>query len=341
VTDPERIEAARRAGFYPLMLLLERLQPGRAALGTASPAEEGVRFRHDPSLTFSTSDVSEVRRRELPPDPENFSAQQQELVEITTTFLGLTGAVSPLPSYFAEEVAQDPESRQRDFLDIFHHRLVSLFFRAVARYDIPNTRRSDGADAWSRRLLALAGFDAEATDAQRFGLPSWRILRLAPLLAERELTAQALQTALSDMLSDLLESGRVEVEQFVGAWGEVAADQLTRLGQQAHALGRDFFLGRRVFDRANNYRIVVGPLSAAEYPRFSEGSDALRQISSMVASIASAPLDYEVWLLLSPDATPSLQLSSRGRSRLARNAWLGGRSRESRIRVQVPSPVSS
>jgi len=335
-----RVEEARRAGFYPLMLLIERLRPDRAPQGTALPSEEGVRFRHDPSLAFSTGDVASVESRRLPTDPEDLAAVPREVFEVVTTFLGLSGTVTPLPSYFAEELlADDPEAqRQREFLDIFHHRAISLFYRARAKYDIPNARTSDGRDVWSTRLLALLGFDAAAEDPERFGLPAWRTLRLGPLLAEREVSAAGLEAALADLLCDDLEGAGVLVEQFVGSWVEVAADQLTRLGASATALGRDLLLGRRVFDRAGKYRVVLGPLSQRGYARFAEGSEPLRRIGELVATLGCDALDYEVVLWLSPEAAPSMELTAAGRTRLGRNSWLGGQRRETRVTVQVPRP---
>ncbi len=338
MTEAERIAEARRAGFYPLLLLLERLHPDRAPWGTALPAEEGIRFRHDPSLAFSTGDVGAVERRELPPDPEDVTAEAKEVVEITTTFLGLTGAVSPLPSYFAEEVLhEEGESRQREFLDIFHHRIVSLFYRARAKYDVPNSRHSGGSDAWSQRLLELLGYDAPAGNPERFGLPAWRLLRLGALLAERDLGAHALEAALADVLSEDLGDAGVAVEQFVGTWAEVAPDQLSRLGRASSALGRDLLLGRRVFDRAGKFRIVIGPLSRDVYAHFTESGGPLRRIAELVATIASDHLEYEVVLWLSREAAPSMQLTSTRKTRLGKNAWLGGQAREARVRVQVPS----
>jgi type VI secretion system protein ImpH len=340
MTEAERIAQARRAGFYPLLVLLERLHPDRAPWGTALPAEEGIRFRHDPSLAFSTGDVGTVERRKIQPDPEDITAEAKEVVEITTTFLGLTGAVSPLPSYFAEEVLhEEGDSRQREFLDIFHHRVVSLFYRARAKYDVPNSRHSAGADAWSRRLLELLGYDSTGARPERFGVPAWRLLRLGAVLAERDLTAPALEAVLADLLDEDLGDAGVSVEQFVGTWAEVAEDQLSRLGRSCTALGRDLLLGRRVFDRAGKFRIVIGPLSRDGYARFSESGGPLRRIAELVATVASDHLEYEVVLWLSREAAPSMQLTSTGKTRLGKNAWLGGQAREARVRVQVPSPA--
>ncbi len=335
----ERLTDARRAGFHSLMLLLERLQRERAPVGTgAAPGEEGVRFRHDPSLAFSPSDVAEIERHLLPSDPEDAASPSREIYEITTTFLGLTGTVSPLPSYFSEELLQDEaESRQRDFLDIFHHRVISLLYRAKAKYDLGGGRLSDGSDAWSRRLLALVGYDGAIPGGAGGGFPSWRILRLSPLLSDGKLTGAGLEKALADVLGSDLGSAGVFVEQFVGSWVDVEPSQVTRLGRNASRLGSELLLGRRIFDRSSKFRIVIGPLSRDGYARFAEGGEPLRRVAQGVSTLIGDALEYEIVLWLSREAAPSLELSSSGRTRLGKNSWLGGQSREARIRVQVPT----
>jgi type VI secretion system protein ImpH len=336
VSDPARearIEAARRAGFYPLMLLLERLDKDRAPVGTSgSPAEEGVRFRHDPALAFSVGDVQDLRVKTPPLDPDTFE-RGKDVYEVTTTFLGLTGSASPLPSYFGEELLQEESDRTRDFLDIFHHRLLSLLYRALARYDLPNGFLTDGSDAWSRRLLSLIGFDVES----RPRLPAWRLLRLAPLLNDGEVTAAALEVAVADVLGEHLDGSGVRVEQFVGIWAQLEPSELTRLGRSRTRLGCDVLLGRSVFDRAGKFRIVIGPLTRASYLRFGEGSEALRSIAQLVSAILPGTLEYEVVLWLERDAAPCLELSSVGRTRLGQDSWLGGQRREARIAVRVPA----
>jgi type VI secretion system protein ImpH len=336
MSDPaqtDRIAAARRAGFYPLMLLLERLEKDRAPVGTgSSPAEEGIRFRHDPALAFSPGDVQGLEVRKAPLDPDTLE-RGKDVYEITTTFLGLTGSSSPLPSYFGEELLQDEADRTREFLDIFHHRLLSLLYRALARYDVPNGWLTDGSDAWSRRLLSLLGFDVEGKPR----LPAWRLLRLAPLLNDGEVSAAALEVALTDVLAgDLEGQSAVRVEQFAGTWALLEPSEWTRLGKSRTRLGRDFLLGRRVFDRAGKFSIVVGPLTRASYLRFGEGSEAIRRIAGLVAAILPGTLEYEIVLGLERDAAPCLELSSRGRTRLGKDSWLGGQRREVRIAVRVP-----
>ncbi len=316
-------------GAYPLLLELERILGGLRVGSDASPGEEPIRFRHDPALAFRAAEVTEVREREL---PAGETAGARRVLEITTAFLGLTGAASPLPPYFAEEVAQeDPEAPlRRGFLDLFHHRLLSLFYRARLRSDFPNSYRSDHADAWSVRVLSLLGVDAPAALA----VPAWRILRWAPLLAERAVTAAAIEAAVEDVLSADLDGAHVAVEPFVGSWAAIHPEELNRLGRASSRLGRDLVLGRRVFDRAGKFRIVVGPLSRAGFDRFAREEAPRRRIAETVRALCGDPLELEIVLWLSKDAAPHMAL---GHARLGRDTWLGGQVRESRVRVEVPA----
>lgn len=338
LTDAERarIEAARRRGLHPLVVLLERLRPGSAEVGgAASPGEERLRFRHDPSLAFGPSEVVRVDERTLPPDPSDFTAAPQRVLEVVTAFLGVTGTVSPLPQYVAEEVAQEDADapRQRDFLDLFHHRVLSLLARGLQKHDPAASSRSDQTDSWSVRLLALLGVDvaARAPDA-----PAWQLLRAAPLLAERALTAGALEAILTDALAgELGPRARVEVEQFVGTWVEIAAADRTRLGAQASRLGQDVVLGGRVFDRAGKVAIVVGPLDGAGYARFAVSPDAVEKLSTLTRALTGGALAFDVVLALEPDAAPPLRLSGIAGSRLGRDAWLGRQGVPTRLRAEV------
>lgn len=326
-----RLEAARRRGAYPLLLLAERLLGRGSALGTdAACHEERIRLRHDPSLAFSTGEVSGLRVRPLALDAQDPPGTPRAALEITTAFLGLSGSISPLPSYLAEEIAQEDEEapRRRDFLDVFHHRFISLYYRARARSDHPNGYRSDQSDPWSTRILALLGRDAEP------GIERWRLLRWAPLLAERNLTPAALAAIIADVLEEDLGSVGVDIEPLVGAWAEIDPRDRNRLGRACSTLGQDLVLGRRILDRAGKFRIVVGPLSREDLVHAQERKEALRRVAAVVGELCPPSVEVELWLWLTKDAAPHLVL---GKARLGRDTWLGGQVRETRLRVELPA----
>src|SRR5690349_16982663 len=119
VLDPRTqaaIARARETGFFALISTLERLQPSAERVGGYGPvAQEALRFRNDPSMGFSASDVSDAAIIKV----DGAGGRSREVVEVTTTFLGLTGSVSPLPLHIPAEVAHEsgPRNVQRDFLD--------------------------------------------------------------------------------------------------------------------------------------------------------------------------------------------------------------------------------
>jgi len=321
-----------RQGFFPLVAYLERLTADAARVGDLGPVlQEKIRFRHDPSLGFSAGDVSALELRQVPAHEDDVLTRRP-LFEVVTSFLGLTGSVSPLPMFMAEEVAQEDPDRpvRREFLDLFHHRMLSLLFRIESRYRVTSELTSACDDRWSKRLLALAGFDT--FDRTRTGkLPSWRMLRIVPILASHVRTAEKLEMALQDVLGDDLGGARVTVQQFVGRWVDI--DARMELGRANHQLGRNSLLGGRAFDRTGRFQIEIGPLPPQTWRRLMPEGDLYPMAREVVALCVRDPLEYTFELFLSESVQHTFQLARNEPSRLGRDTWLGT-NRQNRITVQ-------
>ncbi|MFY0524011.1 type VI secretion system baseplate subunit TssG [Archangium gephyra] len=335
LVEPARklTEEAPRLGFFQLVAYLERLTAsGTARVGSAGPVnEEMIRFRHDPSLGFSSGDVSSVTLRQVPVRAEE-PHSRRPLFEVVTHFLGLTGSISPLPMYIAEEVAQeDPDHAvRREFLDLFHHRLLSLLYRIESKYRVSSESNFDNTDQWSRRLLALAGFDTYEGE-RTSKLPIRRLLRIVPLLASRARTAEKLEAALEDVLGEELAGARVRVEQFVGRWVDI--DARLQLGRDNNSLGKNTVLGGKAFDRMGKVKIHIEPMPTSVYRRMLPGGDLLPQVREVVRLFLKDPLEYEFELGLTEGVTQTFNLSSTQSAQLGRDTWLGkGR----QVRLSIP-----
>lgn len=326
---------APQLGFFQLVAWLERLTSGSARVGELGPVlQEQIRFRHDPSLGFAAGDVSDVVLRQVPVQEDDVLTRRP-LFEVVTTFLGLTGSVSPLPMYMAEEVAQEDPDRpvRREFLDLFHHRLLSLLFRVESRYRVTSELTSRCDDPWSKRLLALAGFDTFER-AWSGKLPPWRMLRIVPILASYTRTAEKLELALQDVLGDELGEARITVRQFVGRWVDI--DARMELGRAYHQLGRNTLLGGKAFDRMGRFQVEIGPLHPKTWRRLMPEGDLYPMAREVVALCVRDPLEYTFELFLSESVNHTFQLSHSEPSRLGRETWLGT-NRQNRITVQGSS----
>jgi len=339
------IARARESSFFALVATLERLTPDAARVGGDGPvADEVLRFRHDPSMGFSASDVVQASIRDAPRKPSAPHEGRREVVELLTSFLGVTGSVSPLPLYLPAEVAQDPSPHgvQRDFLDVFHHRLLSLLYRLWMRYQVGREALSSADDPWAKRILALAGFDA-FDERATLPLAPGELLQLAPLLAGRARTARTLELALQIALRDDLELDEhgeplmPRIEQLVGAFVTLDDAQRMRLARATAVLGRTSVLGGRVRDRASSFAIEVRLRSGVDQTAYMMRGLKLELVRKVVIGVLPEPLDCELRVALGASGQSGFKLS-RGtpaeRSALGRQTWLRGRGSEQRFTVQ-------
>lgn len=329
---------ATRYDFYYTVGMMERLEPQAVRVGGNGPYDrESIRFRHDPSLSFKAGDVMKVEWAPKPQAVEDALDGKQFRFEITTAFLGLTGTTSPMPLYMAEEVAQAQDSAavKRDFLDMFHHRLISFVYRIGVKHDLAREYLKDGTDPWSRRILALAGFDSWGGHAMKT-LPPWRVLRLAPLLSSGVRSARTIELAIQDVCGHALRNAKVSVETFAGGWSPLDGEQRMALGFRNHALGEASVLGQECFDKSGKAVIAIGPLGQ-NFRHFLADGDQYPIIVELLALLTDEPVVFEMRLDVRDDARPPFHLGVDGR--MGVDSWLGSGAESASIthvKVELP-----
>jgi type VI secretion system protein ImpH len=113
---------------------------------------------------------------------------------VRTTFMGLYGVDSPLPTAWLDEIAQQREGHeaQEAFLDIFNHRILTQFYRIWRKYSYPATFEAGGRDSTSQSLLGLIGLGMPGTD-KHIATPISRFLALLGIMRLPARTEEGIQ----------------------------------------------------------------------------------------------------------------------------------------------------
>lgn len=297
------IEQALRAHphifeFFQAVRLLEQLSRGlREPVGQFSrPEREAVRFRVNNTLAFPASQIQDL---EWPPDGQP---------RMRVNFMGLTGPSGVLPYAFTEFLIERSRAKDRSleaFFDLFHHRMISLFYQAWEKYRFPVAYERDQQDQFSRHILALIGLGTSGLQ-NRQAVPDHALGFYAGLLSLQPRSPSALEQVLADYFGV-----PAEVEQFVGAWYPLQrGDQCCfndgmSLSEQ---LGVGVIVGDAVWDQQCRVRVKLGPLSAERYLDFLPGGKAYEPLRALTAFFGRGDVEFEVQLILKHSDVPACQL---------------------------------
>lgn len=290
--------------FFQAVRLLERLFPDREPVGRFVPPErEVVRFGGNPSVAFPPSDIHSIEFPESGP------------VRMNVNFMGLYGPNGILPLWYTvllRERLRAGDNTMRAFLDIFNHRVISLFFRGWEKYRHTISYERGEREGFTHYLLDLIGLGTKGL-ANRQAVPDDSLIFYAGLLGQRPRSAQGLAQILSDYFDV-----PVEIEQFLGAWYRLDDESqccLDLTGLEAHVsekVGEGTVVGDEVWDPHARVRIKIGPLSLDRYLEFLPNGSAYEPLRALTRFYSNDEFEFEVQLILRKDEVPFCELGEEG-----------------------------
>ena len=313
--DPVALfEALRRKPyafhFFQALRRLECLCPDRPRLGkSVRLADDPVRLTQEPSLAFAPATLAAF-------DP----GTEDRPPRLSEYFLGLFGPQGPLPLHLTE-YARDRSRNHGDhtfagFADIFHHRILCLFYRAWA--DAQPTVSFDRPETDRFNVYVGAPFGLGMPSLwNRDAAPDLAKLHYAGRLVGQTRNPEGLQAILADFFNL-----PVTIENFVGHWLPLSETSRCRLGTSPTTglLGVTAVIGERVWDCQYKFRIVIGPMPLREFQRFLPGSDSLRRLVAWVRNYVGDELLWDVNLILKREEVPPLKLGEE--TQLGWTTWL-------------------
>ena len=319
VNPLERIAAEPwRYEFFSAMRWLENFYAGEPRFGTArKPANEPVRLGQTADLSFAPSSLHAVV-------PATANAKPR----IEVRFFGLFGPNGPLPYHLTEYARQrlmhHGDASFARFADMFHHRLLLLFYRAWAQAQPTVGLDRPDDDRFGAYVGALIGLGAPEQQ-NRDAAPDHVKLHFSGFLSSQIRSADGLASILTGYL------GRpVQVVPFVGSWLELPRSERTRIGaagriSMVSKLGGGAVLGDKVWDRQHKFQVHVGPLDHATFDSLLPGGDALPGVTALVNQFVGQELSWELKLDLRADAVRPARPGQHGR--LGWTSWLGMKNR--------------
>ena len=286
-------------GFFQAIRLLERLRPDRAPVGGFDhPDREVARFGANTSVAFPASEI------------QTLDLDVEGPARVVVNFMGLNGPQGQLPltySLMVQDRERERDTALRDFLNLFNHRMLSLFYRAWEKTHFTVAHERDRSDPFTLHLLDLTGVGLEAL-RHRLPVPDETLIFYSGLLGIPSRPAVALERLLADHFAV-----PVTVEQFVGAWYPLDVPTQCELGDEASAssrLGEGAVVGDEIWDQQARIRVRIGPLPRARYDEFLPGGAAHEPLRALTRFFGNDLMDVDVQLVLARDEVPGCVLGA-------------------------------
>ncbi|MCC6343859.1 MAG: type VI secretion system baseplate subunit TssG [Bryobacterales bacterium] len=287
--------------FFQCVRWLQRIETGRGQIGKFyPPSREVLRFHANPSTAFPPSQIHGI---EWP---------GEGAIALTVNFMGLFGPMGVLPLYYSQYIMARLRTKDGGiaaFLDMFNHRMISLFYAAWEKYRFYVSYERGERDRLSQYLMDLIGLGTKGLQ-RRQDVRDDSLLFYSGLLSLLPRSALALEQILSDYFDV-----PIEVEQFVGAWYPLEPNSICRFQRgdsYAEQLGVGVVVGDEVWDPQSGIRVRVGPLTLRQYLDFLPNGTAYKPLKAITRFFSNGELSFEAQLVLRREEVPSCELGMLG-----------------------------
>jgi type VI secretion system protein ImpH len=300
--------------FYVAVRLLQGHFRSQERIGYSSSVDQDpIRFAQSPSLDFASSTLESFQQKDPSRPPVLYSRH-----------FGLFGPNGPLPlcltEYARERILHHGDPTFAAFCNVFHHRLLSFFFRAWAdaQKTVDFDRMED--EHWSQYFSSLVGLGMESLH-DRDSVPDYSKLYFAGRLVQQNRNAEGLAAIIQDFFGIT-----TEVQSFVGRWldlnsrdGENYSCQLGR-SPDTGSLGSSLIVGSQFWTCQLHFRLRLGPMKLADLERLLPSGEAFQRLRDWIRYYIGDELTWDAQMVLAKEEIPDVQLGKAGR--LGWTTWL-------------------
>lgn len=304
-TSPDSFE------FDQAIRILEMLSPHKIPLGEGSVPEKEV-------ASLKARTYLEIPNREIHGLAMGSTTDHTPIFWLN--FLSALGREGALPMVDTERLLEKLRRKDfafQDFLDIFHHRLLSIRNRIRKKYFPGIQQISPDKTSIGFILKSFVGISLPSFQ-DRLTLPDRSLLHYSGLLWQKPKSAKGLEVILKHFFKL-----NVTISPFKGAWRQLEADQVTRIGKSGayNILGKTASLGTQVWDTSRYLEIELSPKTRDQFESFIKGNKGFDELRDLVYMY----FGYEIGFRLRIKTPALLQTPTRlgtSQARLGYSTWI-------------------
>lgn len=310
--------------FFQLLRRIENLDLNLPRIGFAHHAhEESLRIAQSAALDFAPTEV------------EHLGNDAQNRAQVRQRFFGLFGPNGPMPLHFTQWVRDrsrhDYDSTLEAFVNLFHHRMATLFYRSWASSRGTVQRDRPTEDRFGDKLASLTGsadsrVNFTQRDQRRF---------FCGHFGGAHRNAEGLQQVVASTTGS-----KVAVKSFALRYLRLEEENHTRLarnvststndssyripagrGETRAQLGVNSVLGRSTPDRCSGLDVGVGPLERSDFLRLIPTGEEHSVLKNVIREYVGIGFDCRVVLSLQTKEIEPICLGKTGQ--LGIQSWVG------------------
>lgn len=345
--------------FFQLVQLIERIRcqrsllppgeaPKRPAGTTARIAEEATRFRAVIAAHFQAGPAL--------PLAGNALQHGDDPTIVDTTFLAAAGAQGVLPAHYTTLILQrlrEGDPALKDFLDLFHHRIITALVRGWEKHR-PHVTARPAATSRTQNLEGEAGVDLftryvrAITNRKRYSEENTYddniLLYYSGVFSDRRRPAGALSGVLCDYFRV-----PVRIREYYPLRTRLRPEHRWRLptshdeSLSGATLGQGLLLGESVQVVQTSFLVQIGPVSYEQFRLYLPQGSLFPQFHQLIRYFVGVEFVFTVQLLLTANDAPEFRLGGEGDRgvRLGWETWLLTEPEENAVLDDVRFVVSA
>lgn len=292
--------------LFALIRLLEHLMALTPKVGDETRLSQSkLRFGQSASLAFQSQQVNQL-------------TQKHSYLKIDIKGFGVFGSNGALPLHLTEIVYEKAAHQKNrvfnDFVDLFHNRLIALFYKAWRNaQDVPSL---DGSDRWqfSRYIASFLGMADQQYSTPP--VPVYHQFYFASLL----LNQHAPMANLQEILRSYFDMP-IRIQENIGQWVDASQFSTTLAHHQPQRLGDGLLIGDTVFDATQKFRIIIGAVTPTQYLGFLKGGKLAQSLTAWVEQYVKYQYQWDVQVVINRNTIVEQPLGKT--LPLGQTSWIG------------------